>query len=199
LTPDALARFKCIGMSGGGKTVTRLLRDWRGGDHAALDELMPMVYAELHKLAAAYLRREQPGHTFRPTDLVSEAYLRLAEGGPVELSDRVHFYAIAARVMRQILVDSARRRAASKRGSGERPVTLEEAIASDQHPEDLVALDEALTALAKLDERKARTVELFYFAGLTQDEVALALEVHVNTVQRDLRFAEAWINKHLEA
>jgi RNA polymerase sigma factor (TIGR02999 family) len=179
------------------RTVTLLLRDWRGGDRAALDELMPIIYAELHRLAAGYLRGERVGHTFRPTELVSEAYLRLADGGQPEWNDRAHFFAIAARTMRQILVDHARKRNAAKRGDGERPVTLDEGLIAVDRPEAMIALDEALVALEKFDDRKARAVELHYFGGLTHEEVAQALEVHVNTVARDLRLAEAWIHRHV--
>ncbi len=184
-------------MKEGAKTVTLLLRDWRAGDRAALDELIPLIYAELHRLAAGYLRGERADHTFRPTDLVSEAYLRLAEGTHPEWKDRVHFLAIAARTMRHILVDHARKRNAAKRGDGERPVTLEEGLVAVERPEAMIALDEALSALEKFDERKARTIELHYFGGMTQEEVAGALEVHVNTVRRDLQLAEAWIHRHL--
>jgi len=182
---------------GEARTVTALLRDWRDGDPAAADELLPLIYAELHRLAARHLRGERPGHTLRPTDLVSEAYLRLSGGAQPEWNDRVHFFAIAARTMRQILVDHARRRRADKRGGGERPITLDEAVADAGRPGDLLALDEALVELARFDERKARVIELHYFGGLTQDEVAEVLGVHVNTVARDLRLAEAWIHRHL--
>lgn len=175
-----------------------LLRDWRSGNQAALEELMPLVYKELHKLAASYMRGERAGHTLRPTDLVGEAYLRLAEGTKPELNDRVHFFGIAARTMRQILVDHARKHDAQKRGSGDRPVTFEEAlVVGNSRPDELLALDEALDALAKFDERKARVIELHYFGGLTQAEIADALAVHVNTVARDLKLGEAWIHRHL--
>ena len=184
-------------MSGAPRTVTMLLRDWRGGNESALQELMPLVYAELHKLAASYMRGERAGHTMRPTDLVGEAYLRLAEGTQPELNDRVHFFAIAARTMRQILVDHSRKHNASKRGSGDRPITFDEGLVGGDRPEELLALDDALEALGKFDERKARAVELHYFGGLTQDEIAGVLGVHVNTVARDLKLAEAWIHRHL--
>lgn len=180
------------------RDVTLLLQDWRKGDRGALDELMPLVYGELHRVAANYLRGERAGHTFRPTDLVSEAYLKLAGAETPEWNDRVHFFAIAARSMRQILVDHARKRAADKRGAGERPITFEEAIVGTERPDELVALDDALAAFEKLDERKARAVELHYFGGLTHDEIAAVLEVHVNTVGRDLRLAEAWLHRHLQ-
>ena len=174
-----------------------LLRDWRGGDQSALDALMPIVYAELHKLAASYMRGERAGHTMRATDLVGEAYVRLAEGTQPDLNDRAHFFAIAARTMRQILVDHARKRGAEKRGSGDRPVTFDEGLVGTERPEEIVALDEALEALTKFDEGKARVIELHYFGGLTQEEVARVLDVHVNTVARDLKLAEAWIHRHL--
>lgn len=176
-----------------------LLRDWRNGDHGALDELMPRVYAELHRLAVGYMRGERAGHTLRATDLVGEAYLRLADAGPSDWNDRVHFFAIAARTMRQILVDHARKRDAAKRGGGNRPVTFDEGLVAGDRPTELIALDDALEALAKFDERKARVLELHYFGGLKQDEVAEAIGVHVNTVARDLRLAEAWIHQHLRA
>ena len=175
-----------------------LLRDWRAGNQHAFDELVPLVYGELHRIATAHMRGERPNHTFKPGDLVSEAYVRLAESGDAPaLQDRVHFFAIAARTMRQILVDHARKRNAAKRGDGARPVTFEDAISGAERPEQLVALDDALEALAKLDERKAKIVELHYFGGLTQAEMAEVLEVHVNTVARDLRLAEAWLHKHI--
>jgi len=179
------------------RTVTLLLRDWRAGDRGALDDLMPLVYAELHKLASGYLRGERPGHTFRPTDLVSEAYLRLAGGNPPEWNDRIHFFAIAARTMRQILVDHARKRNAAKRGDGTAPVTFDEVLVEDGRPAEIIALDEALTALEQFDERKAKVVELHYFSGMNQTDIAAALDVHVNTVARDLTLARAWIHRRL--
>jgi RNA polymerase sigma-70 factor, ECF subfamily len=179
------------------RTVTMLLRDWRGGDRAALDALMPVIYAELHKLAASHVRRERPDHPLRPTDLVGEAYVRLAEGQAPHLDDRVHFFGIAARIMRQILVDHARKHNAEKRGSGDKPVTFDELKVCAERSDDIVALDQALEALAQVDERKARVIELRYFAGLTQDEIATALGVHVNTVARDIRIGEAWLRRFL--
>src|SRR5579863_10160868 len=137
------------------KKVTALLHDWRAGDRSALDQLVPIVYAELRKLAASFMRGERPGHTLRPTDLVSEAYLRLLGAPPSDFADRAHFFAIAGRTMRQILVDHARRRGRDKRGGGDRPVTIDEdAIATDR-PEVLVALDDALVELESFDARKA--------------------------------------------
>jgi len=179
--------------------VTELLRSWRAGDPVAFDQLMPIVYDELHRLASTYLRGERAGHTFRPTDLVSEAYLRLAGASPPELNDRVHFFAVAARNMRQILVDHARKRCAGKRGGGERAISLDDDLAAPGRPAEIVALDDALEALAKFDERKARAVELHYFGGLSHAEIAQVLDLHVNTVARDLRVAEAWIHRHVRA
>ncbi|MFO0744844.1 MAG: ECF-type sigma factor [Myxococcota bacterium] len=176
------------------RSVTRLLRDWRAGDEAARDELMPLVYEELHQLAARQLRHERPGATWRPTDLVSEAFLRLAGNAQPEWNDRLHFFAFSARIMRQLLVDRARRRLADKRGGRARHVTIDEAIASPDRPDDLVALDEALAELGQLDERKAAAIELHYFGGLGQADIARLWSVHVNTVARDLRLATAWLH-----
>lgn len=180
--------------------VTTLLRAWcQRGDHAAFDKIWPLIYDELQRLAVRLLQRERSGQTLAPTDLIHEAYLRLSGGMQFEFKDRAHFFAIAARCMRQILVDRARRRRANKRGSGNRPAVLDEnCIAIDRSP-DLVALDDALEELAKHSERKARVVELHYFGGLTQDEIAAVCDVHVNTVARDLRFSEAWLRRHLAA
>ncbi len=177
--------------------VTRLLRLWGEGDASALEQLTPLVYGELHRLAASYMRGERPGHTLAPTALVHEAYLRMVADDGREWSGRAHFLAIAARHMRRILVDHARRRSAGKRGSGRRATALDEAAIAVDRPQDLVALDDALRDLAAFDERKARIVELHYFGGLTQDEVAALLEVHVNTVARELRLARAWLQSQL--
>lgn len=177
-------------------SVTGLLNEWSRGSRDALERLAPLVYDELHRLAEAYMRRERAGHTLSPTALVSEAFLRLVGGQP-SFEDRVHFRVVAARQMRRILVDHARRRAADKRGAGDRPVTFDEALRSDQRPAELCALDDALAALAAVDQRKARAVELHYFGGMSHKEIATALEVHENTVARDLRLAEAWIGRHL--
>lgn len=178
-------------------TITVLLRAWRDGDRGAIEHLFPLIYGELHRLAEVFLRGERPGHTFSATDLVSEAYLRLDRGPPDGWNDRIHFFALAARAMRQLLVDHARRRAAAKRGGGQRPVTLDEHLVGPDRPDELVRLDDALTALAAEDERKARVVEMHYFGGMTQSEIALALEIHANTVARDLRFAQAWLQRHM--
>jgi RNA polymerase sigma factor (TIGR02999 family) len=183
------------------RTLTSLLRAWSAGDVEAGDALMPLVYDELHVLAAASLRDERPGHTFRPTDLVSEAYLRMVGGAQPEWNDRVHFYAFASRVMRRILVDHARKRLADKRGAGAKALTLDDdgiaAQLARERPDELVALDDALVELADFDKRKARVIELHYFGGLTQAEIAHELAVHVNTAARDLKLAEAWLHRAL--
>ena len=179
------------------KSVTVLLRDWRRGDADALNKLVPIVYDELRRLAARFLRDERAGHTLRPTDLVSEAYLRLIGAHPHELHDRAHFLAIAGANMRQILVDHARKRSRVKRGGGQRPITLADDVIATDRPEELVALDDALVALAVIDARKAKVVELSYFSGLSQAEIAEVVGVHVNTVARDLRLAEAWLHRHI--
>lgn len=181
------------------RTVTQLLRDWRDGERAAADELLPLVYSELHVLAASCMRGERVGHTMSPTDLIGEAYLRLSAGAQPDWDDRVHFYAIAARTMRQILVDHARKHQAGKRGGGEKPATFDEERLSIDRAPQLLALHDALDELATLDERKARIVELHYFAGLTHAEVASALDVHVNTVSREIKLAESWIHRKMLA
>jgi len=183
--------------AGGGRNVTDLLRSWRGGDSRALDELIPIVYDELRRIAAASLRRERPDHTLQPEDLVSEAYMRLSAGNQPDWTNRLHFFAVAARNMRQILVDHSRRRIADKRGGGEPKITFDETLVGGDRPLELVRLDEALNELAKLDERKVRVVELHYFAGLGHNEIAQLLEIHTSTVGRDLRTAEAWIHRFI--
>ena len=185
-------------MSAVARTVTVLLNEWRRGDTGAADELLPLVYDELRTLAAHHMRRERPGHTWSPTDLVSEAYVRLVHGAPERWDDRVHFFAIAARVMRQILVDHARRRGAGKRGGGAAAVELDGNVAIEK-PAHVLALDQALDELARFDERKAKAIELTYFGGMTQDEVAAVLEVSVTTVARDLKVGEAWIRTQMTA
>lgn len=179
--------------------LTTLLRAWRQGDRAAFDQIAPVIYDELRRLAAFHLRGERPGHTFGPTELISEAYLRLVGSAQLDFHDRAHFFAIASRNMRQILVDHARKRTADKRGGGERPVELDETQVAIERPEALIALDRALEELTKFDERKARITELHYFGGLTQEEIAAVCDVSVNTVARDLRSSEAWLRTQLRA
>jgi RNA polymerase sigma factor (TIGR02999 family) len=177
--------------------VTRLLLDWRSGNDEALDLLMPVVYDELRSLAEGYLNRERSGHTLQPTALVHEAYVRMVDMD-VAWQDRAHFFALSARLMRRILVDHARARASQKRGGGLRPVTLEEGLAATaDRPEELIALDDALSRLAELDERKAKVVELHYFGGLSYDETAEVVGISPATVDRDLRFAKSWLLSEL--
>jgi len=177
--------------------ITRLLQEWANGGESALDRLTPLVYRELRHLAAGYLRRQPPGHTLQPTALVHEAYLRLVNQNPPNWQNRSHFYGLAARLMRLILADHARRQHAAKRAG--RKVSLDEALSL--HPErsaDLVALDAALKALEEIDLRKCRAIELRYFGGLTMEEIAQALDVSPVTVRRDLRMAEAWLQHEMQ-
>ena len=178
--------------------VTRLLLAWSEGDRAALDRLVPLVYAELRRLAKSYMRRERAGQTMQTTALIHEAYLRLIDADHVRLENRAHFFAAAARVMRQVLVDLARERGSRKRGGEARRVPLDEAMAvSKQNDEGLLALDEALGALAQIDPRKSRAVELRFFGGLSVEETAEALDVSVETVHRDWRLARSWLLRRL--
>jgi RNA polymerase sigma factor (TIGR02999 family) len=177
--------------------VSRLLLAWKAGEKAALDELMPLVYDELHALADRHLRGEHPGHTLQTTALIHEAYIRLI-GADVHWEGRVHFFAVAARLMRRILVDHARTRRRAKRGGGATPASLDEELAiTPEPPGDILALDDALERLFVLDERKARAVELHYFGGLTYDETAAALGVSAATIDRELRLAKAWLYREL--
>ena len=176
--------------------VTLLLAKWAKGNQEALNELTPLVYKELRQLAASYLRKERQGHTLQPTALVHEAYLRLVDQSNPSWQNRSHFYGVAARLMRQILVDHARRKQASKRAG--QNVPLEDAVSfHKERSRDLVALDTSLTALEKIDQRKCKAVELRYFGGLSTEEIAQALEVSSNTVLRDLRLAEAWLHQEM--
>jgi RNA polymerase sigma factor (TIGR02999 family) len=178
--------------------LTQLLRRGREGDRAAIDALMPLVYQELRRIAGSYLRSQSPGHTLQPTALVHEAYLRLADRAQPEWQDRAHFFSVAATIMRQILVDHARTRCAAKRGGGGVKVEFADGLDySDEKAGDLIALDDALKALAALDERKARALELRYFGGLSVEETAEVLGISVATVGRETRFAEAWLRKEL--
>ena len=171
--------------------VTRLLQSWSRGEKQALNELVPLVYRELRRLAAAYIRRERPDHTLQPTGLVHEAYLRLIDQTQAECRDRAKFFIVAANLMRQILVDHARRKRAGKRGGGNQVVRAEAAGAFRNDAVDLVELDQALERLARLDARQGRVVELRFFLGLTEDEIAEILEVSPITVKRDWRIAKA--------
>jgi len=176
--------------------VTELLLRWRRGDESALDALMPLVYNELRRLAAGYMRSERTDHTLQPTALVHEAYVRLA-GMDVDWEGRVHFLAVAARLMRRILVDHAKAARRAKRGGGARKISLDEAVLVASEPADLVELDRALQRLSAFDERKARAIELHIFGGMTYAETADALGVSAATVDRDLRMAKAWLHREL--
>jgi len=180
-----------------GRDVSVLLRAWSGGDPAALDQLAPIVYDALHRLARRYLRGERRDHSLQTTALVNEAYLRLVDHARMAWQDRAHFFAVSAQVMRRILVDHARRRNV-KRGHGLRRVSLEEAtMVGGQRPADLAALDDALTLLAERDPRKAQVVEMRFFGGLSVEESAEVLGVSPVTVMRDWRTAKAWLYREL--
>jgi RNA polymerase sigma factor (TIGR02999 family) len=177
--------------------ITRLLGELRARQEGALARLLPLVYAELRKIAEAYMRRQSSGHTLQPTALLHEAYLKLAGAEQHDYRDRAHFYAVAAAVMRNVLVDHARARNAEKRGGGMTIVPLQEDHASVSGELDLLALDQALAALARLDERKARILELRIFGGLQVDEIAEVLEISVATVGREIRFSSAWLRREM--
>ena len=177
--------------------VTRLLKEWGGGNKAALDELMPVVYQQLRKLASICLRSERPDHTLRATALVHEAYLRLVDAD-VAWQDRVHFFAVSARLLRRILVDHAKANKRQKRGGGAETISLDEAVMiGPQATGGIVALDEAMQRLAALDQRKSEIIELLCFGGLTYDEAATALKISPATVHRDLKLAKAWLHREL--
>jgi RNA polymerase sigma factor (TIGR02999 family) len=179
-------------------TPTALLLAWNRGESDALDELMPLVYEELRRLAARYMKGERQHHTLDATALVNEAYLRLIDVQKVQWTNRAHFFAMAARLMRRILVDSARSRGYQKRGAGAPMLSLDEALIVPTEPEaDLVALDDALTALAAVDERKSQVVEMRFFGGLSIEETAEALHVSRDTVKRDWKMAKLWLLREL--
>jgi len=180
--------------------VTDLLISWSNGDETALAQLVPLVHDELHRLASRQMRREREGHVLQTTALVNEAYVRLIDLSRVRWRDRTHFFAMAACVMRRILVDYARSRDYLKRGGGIRLMSLDEAAGSaDERGADLVALDDALHALAAFDRRKSQVVEMRFFGGLSVEETAEALSVSVETVMRDWRIAKAWLLRELQA
>lgn len=183
--------------------ITRLLADWSDGDPEALGRLMPLVFDELRQLARSHFRRESEGHTLQPTALVNEVYVRLVGQRQVQWDNRSQFFAFAAMLMRRILVDHAKARRAAKRGGGVQKLPLEEALvvpagAGAGADVDVVALDEALTALAQLDPRQARIVELRFFFGLTQEEVAEVLELSLTTVKREWRTARLWLYQQMQ-
>jgi RNA polymerase sigma-70 factor (ECF subfamily) len=181
------------------RDVTQLLQAWGRGDERALEALVPLVYRELRQRAHRYMGRERAGHTLQTTALIHEVYLRMVESPPVAWESRGHFFAIAARMMRRILVDHARTRRSLKRGGGQRPVSLDDALlVSPTPPRDLVTLDDALCALAALDRRKERVVELRFFAGLSVEETAEILEVSPQTVLRDWKLAKVWLLREMK-
>jgi RNA polymerase sigma factor (TIGR02999 family) len=182
-----------------GSPITELLSDWQRGDKAALDALTPILYQELKKLARARLVAERADHTLQPTALIHEAYLRLVGHEQRECKGATHFFAVASHLMREILVDHARKLRASKRNSGGK-VQLDEALfAAPEKDEVLLALSEGLTALAKLDERKAQLIELKYFGGLSGQEISATLGISISTITRESRLAEAWLRRYLES
>ena len=178
--------------------ITELLLAWNNGDQAALEKLIPLVYEELHRIARRYMRRQFSGHPLQTTALVNEAYLRLINVNKVQWQNRAHFFAISARLMRQILVDFARAHHNLKRGGQTRRVTLDEGlVVSHERHADLVALDDALNALAALDPRKSQVVEMHFFGGLSVEEIAEVLKVSTATVRRDWRLARSWLHREL--
>lgn len=178
--------------------ITGLLLAWSDGDKEALEKLTPLVYQELYRLAHAYLRGERAGHTLQTTALVNEAYLRLIDASQMRWQNRAHFFAVSAKMMRHILVDFARARRNRKRGGGALQVTLDEAITvATGKSTELVALDDALTALARLDERQSKVVELRFFGGLTEVEIAEVLKVSPRTVSSDWSLARSWLLREL--
>ena len=182
-----------------GKDVTDLLIDWGNGDQAALNQLMPLVYDELRRLASRYLRQERPGHTLQTTALVHEAYLKLVDQKNNNFQNRVQFFAVAAQVMRHILVDFARSRRAFKRGGDYCRLSLDEAaLSSEERDPDLLTLSEALNSLAEIDPQQSRVVELRVFGGLTVEETAEALGISPRTVKREWSMAKAWLHKQMK-
>ena len=179
--------------------VTRLLLEWKNGNQAAVDALTPIVYAELRRLAANYMRDERAAATLQPTALVHEAYLRLVAQNMPDWESRSHFFGVAAQLMRQILVDHARKHRSQKRGGGAARVSLEEALGfAPERSDSMIALDDALSALAAIDPRQARVIELRFFGGFSVEETAQALGVSVATIGREQRMAEAWLYRQMQ-
>lgn len=178
--------------------ITSLLRAWTGGDQKARDEILPVVYEELHRIARRYMRRERPGHTLQTTALVNETYLRLVDVTRVSWQDRAHFFAVAAQMMRRILVDAARKRASLKKGAHAPRVHLDEVPdVSTGRADELLALDEALDRLGEVDPRKTQVVELRFFGGLSVKETAEVLKISPQSVLRDWKLAKAWLLREL--
>jgi len=184
---------------GSSSDVTELLRLWSDGRTEALDRLLPLIQLELRQLAASYMRRERPDHTLQATALVNEAFMKLADQRTVRWQNRAHFFGIAAQAMRRILVDHARARSSRKRGAGDRHVPLDDVVLAHEAANvDLLALDEALTRLARIDPQQSRVVELRFFAGLTIEETAIALGISPATVVREWTVAKAWLYAELQ-
>ena len=183
--------------STGKHDISGLLCAWSQGDQQALDQLIPIVYQELHRLARNYMNREQPGHSLQPTALVNEAYIRLVDYKRMQWQDRAHFFAVSAQLMRRILVDRARKRRNLKRGAGVRHLDLNETTWMTSAP-DLTAVDDALNELAKIDQRKVQVVEMRFFGGLTVEETAEVMKISTITVIRDWNTAKAWLHRELQ-
>ncbi len=180
--------------------ITRLLSEWKAGDGAALERLVPLLYSELHRMAEGYMRREAAGHTLQATALVNEAYMRLVQGQLPDWESRAHFFGVAAHLMRQLLVEHARRSNSQKRGSGAVKLSLDESLTfAPEQSSQVLNLDLALEALSKLDPRKSRIIELRYFGGLKLEEVAQLLDISIATVTREQRMAQAWLYRELNA
>jgi len=178
--------------------VTQLLISWRNGDSEALDKLIPMVYAELRKLARRHMARESPDHTLQTSSLINETYLKLVDQQNVQWQNRAHFFAVAAQVMRHILIDHARRHRYQKRGAGAPKISFDETTGlSDERAAELVSLDDALTALAEIDARKSRIIELRFFGGLSVEETAEIMKISPVTVSREWRAARAWLRREM--
>jgi RNA polymerase sigma factor (TIGR02999 family) len=178
--------------------ITQLLADWSNGNQTALDKLYPLVYDELHKMARRYMNREQAGHTLQTTALINEAYVRLVDQKHVHWQNRAHFFAISAQIMRRILIDHARREHYAKRGGGAQKISLDEvAMVAVERASSLLLLDEALSRLGEIDSRRSQVVELRYFGGLNNEEIAGVLKISENTVTRDWNMARAWLYQEL--
>lgn len=187
-------------MAAASEGITQLLINWRNGDKAALDQLMPIVYEELRRLARGFMGRERNNHTLQTSALINEAYLKLVDQDQTNWQNRAHFFAVAAQIMRHILVDHARSYGYEKRGAGARRVGLDDAkVFSEERAGELVALDEALTNLAAVDPRKGRLVELRFFGGLNIDETAEVMDLSPTTVQREWRAAKAWLQRFMKS
>ena len=180
------------------KKVTQLLLDWSNGDQEALDQLVPLVHQELHRLAKLYMRRESPGHTLQTSALVNEAYVRLIDQKNAHWKNRAHFFGVAAQLMRRILIDYARSHQYAKRGGGARKLSLDEvALVSDPRAAELIALDDALTSLASFDQRKSQIVDLRFFGGLSIEEAAEVMGISPRTVEYEWRKAKAWLHREI--